>query len=220
MECTVSATGEKVCESAFDQNGEKNGSMTDNINWEDDMEEEEYDDDAADDDDDFEEDIEDENCKDNHELCSFWSSLDECSKNPNYMLVNCAKSCNSCPKTMVKGFTSEQSSEVDSLLAANAKYGEKQEVGDRDREKTMFVIRKTVDYMQNYVHAENPTHQLSKAIINECRNHDHRCSYWAALGECEANPSYMVTKCAPACLSCHKIDFNNRYAIFCLPFPF
>lgn len=35
-------------------------------------------------------------CEDNHELCGFWSKRNECSKNPNWMLVNCKKSCNQC----------------------------------------------------------------------------------------------------------------------------
>jgi glutathione peroxidase len=30
---------------------------------------------------------------DQNEQCSYWASVGECDKNPNYMLVNCAKSC-------------------------------------------------------------------------------------------------------------------------------
>lgn len=31
---------------------------------------------------------------DNHDSCSYWASIGECSKNPGYMLENCKKSCN------------------------------------------------------------------------------------------------------------------------------
>uniref|UniRef100_A0A914RH22 ShKT domain-containing protein n=1 Tax=Parascaris equorum TaxID=6256 RepID=A0A914RH22_PAREQ len=32
-------------------------------------------------------------CCDEHHLCRFWTRIGECSKNPNWMLPNCAKSC-------------------------------------------------------------------------------------------------------------------------------
>lgn len=153
---------------------------------------------------------EDESCVDTHELCAFWASVDECTKNPNYMLKSCPKSCNSCPNTMVDGLTLEQVEEKDQLLAGIAKYGEPQEVEKSSQDKTMFVIRKSLDYMENFIHAEKPTHNLSEEVINACRNAESRCSYWATSGECDNNPSYMVTKCAPACLSCHKIDYDTR----------
>lgn len=35
-------------------------------------------------------------CEDNHRFCSYWSRRGECSKNPNWMLANCKKSCNQC----------------------------------------------------------------------------------------------------------------------------
>lgn len=31
--------------------------------------------------------------KDNHKDCQFWASIGECTKNPSYMLTNCAPSC-------------------------------------------------------------------------------------------------------------------------------
>jgi len=34
-----------------------------------------------------------------HELCTFWAALtDECAKNPDYMLVDCAAACMSCDR--------------------------------------------------------------------------------------------------------------------------
>jgi hypothetical protein len=37
-------------------------------------------------------------CIDNNQWCSDWASKGECKNNPDYMLYNCAKSCNSCDK--------------------------------------------------------------------------------------------------------------------------
>ena len=41
------------------------------------------------------------NCVDMDEHCEAWSGLGECEKNPEYMLVNCAKACRVC-ETMSK----------------------------------------------------------------------------------------------------------------------
>lgn len=200
QECSVSASGEKVCTNR--EVKENNGSMYFEGEDEDDYDDGEEKRDGDD----------EEECVDTHENCSFWASIGECSKNPNYMLKGCAKSCNSCPKKMAGGLTADQNQESAVLLAEIEKYGEPQEVGTvaEQAARTMFVIRKTVDYMKNFIHSEKPTHELSKETLDACLNNDSRCSYWVSLGECEANPSYMVTKCAPACLSCHKIDYKIR----------
>ena len=207
MQCSVSSTGEKVCETknSLDQNEDTNGSSIDNANWDDALDES---DDF--DDDDFEDEV-DESCKDTHELCSSWASLGECTKNPDYMLKGCPKSCNSCPDVLMNGLTQEQQQEKGSILSTIAEYGEQQEVDGDKQHETMFVIKKTIDYMKNFIYAEHPTHQLSEDVIKVCRNDYTLCSFWAAFGECENNAGFMVTKCAPVCLSCHKINYNERY---------
>ena len=35
-------------------------------------------------------------CEDKNQFCSYWAAVGECSKNSNYMLPNCAKSCEQC----------------------------------------------------------------------------------------------------------------------------
>jgi prolyl 4-hydroxylase len=35
-------------------------------------------------------------CKFDNELCTYWSAIGECDKNPNYMRHNCAPSCKTC----------------------------------------------------------------------------------------------------------------------------
>uniref|UniRef100_A0A915JI06 ShKT domain-containing protein n=1 Tax=Romanomermis culicivorax TaxID=13658 RepID=A0A915JI06_ROMCU len=45
-------------------------------------------------------------CCDRHELCKFWSTINECVNNEQWMNINCQVSCNACfspaPKTPVK----------------------------------------------------------------------------------------------------------------------
>lgn len=79
-----------------------------------------------------------------------------------------------------------------------------------DSAKTFEVIKKTVRYMENDIHGPNPTHEISKEVLEECTNREELCAFWAAIGECEANKAYMKTKCAPSCQTCDLIDINAR----------
>ncbi|GMH59472.1 hypothetical protein TL16_g02834 [Triparma laevis f. inornata] len=50
-------------------------------------------------------------------------------------------------------------------------------------------------------------------LKQNCVNQHKSCVFWASLGECSANPSYMHVSCAPACLTCPKIRFEHRCPI-------
>jgi len=123
---------------------------------------------------------EEDSCKDSHELCPHWARMQECDKNPKYMLRNCHKSCNFCSK-----------------LQALHPY---------EREKTMKVIEESGLYYYNEVLEKS---EYAK-VRRHCQNRDAQCSYWAALGECEANPTYMTMHCALACKTCLKLDVAQR----------
>jgi hypothetical protein len=51
-----------------------------------------------------------------------------------------------------------------------------------DSPKTMEVIRKTVEYMENDIYGPSATHSLSETILAECTNQEDLCAYWAAIG--------------------------------------
>ena len=52
-----------------------------------------------------------------------------------------------------------------------------------------------------------------KYLAPRCKNRHVECTYWAHLGECDANPQYMLTNCAPVCNTCHLLDFKRRCPI-------
>ena len=259
MECSITATGEKDCTKI--QGRANTAATTTNANASNASEstttdaataansalEDEYDGngDMYDDDEDMyddDDDDDDKECIDKHEHCSFWASLNECTKNPTYMLSSCMKSCNNCNHNNNNNNglllnaeiqKQKQQDEKTMLLSQVQQYGVAQQVitsstttatatpqQQEQDEKTFLTIRKTVDYMKNYVYAEEngiqKTHVLNQETMDACRNNEALCSFWASLGECEANPAYMVTKCAPACLSCHKIDYSMRYVVYSL----
>ena len=151
-------------------------------------------------------------CNDGHELCGFWAGSGECQKNPKYMLENCRKSCNTCPDAKVlRGQSPVQHAENQKLLKLVERYGEPQTVDDPNlSDLTYLVIRQTIDYFENFIHAADSTHTIPEDVIKECTNKHKLCAFWAAEGECDKNPSYMTTKCAPSCRTCANIDFNYR----------
>merc|ERR1712157_95453 len=58
---------------------------------------------------------------------------------------------------------------------------------------------------------ENLGDSISKEIRDTCRNKEALCAFWAAIGECEANPGYMKVSCAPSCHTCEMIDLDKLF---------
>lgn len=56
---------------------------------------------------------------------------------------------------------------------------------------------------------ENP----DDPIYQNCENKDASCVFWASLGECEKNPTYMKKECAPACRTCDHLSMAHRCPI-------
>lgn len=199
-DCVISDDGSVVC--AGTQFDETNTAVSDAVD-------DDYDgNDVDDDDDDYDDDvfdpddfdsvaatnpIHDTNCLNDHENCDFWASKGECVNNPNYMLKGCRKACNSCAGGRLRSNDKAQLDEKDRILKEVEAFGVEQTVDGSESPKTMLVVRQTVDYMKNYIHAENPTHRLSADIISACTNNEKLCAFWAAIGECENNAGFMVS---------------------------
>lgn len=66
-------------------------------------------------------------------------------------------------------------------------YGEAQAAADA---KTMEWIAKADKYMHERVSQEKEFERVK----NTCQNQHKQCSFWAAIGECEANPKYMKVR--------------------------
>jgi ShK domain-like len=75
------------------------------------------------------------NCVDQHESCAFWASVDECTKNPGYMLSSCALSCRSCVNSTIADETTL--------------YGERQLINTNP--EFMETFQKMHDYMMHTV---------------------------------------------------------------------
>ena len=106
--------------------------------------------------------MEEKECIDTDERCTYWASAGECTNNPNYMHIYCPISCDTCPEPF------EATSEEGWLIREVTKYGKPQNVEGKDAKATLEVIQKTVDYMKNVVLMGEI--DLDEAIVGECTN--------------------------------------------------
>ena len=42
------------------------------------------------------------------------------------------------------------------------------------------------------------------AAAPECLDHNSQCPYWAAIGECQSNPGFMLNNCPVTCKMCQS----------------
>lgn len=136
------------------------------------------------------EDEDDEDCTDDNDSCSGWASTGECKANPGYMLKSCRKSCLVCGKI-----------DIDMGIEQLIGEGWKESIEDR--------LQKAHDYMMKD-YGRDPTRV---GILTLCKNKHPNCAKWAIQGECENNPKYMTTNCAPVCHSCDQLTLAARCPI-------
>merc|ERR1712038_1938041 len=89
-----------------------------------------------------------------------------------------------------------------------AEYGKPQSLNENleNYNELVEVIEKMEKYMTEEI-AGNP--DLSY-LSSRCKNRHADCAFWSLLGECDENPGYMLTNCAPVCNTCHLLDFSVR----------
>ena len=110
--------------------------------------------------------------------CPNWAKRGECTNNPQYMLIHCRKSCDSC---------------IDLHMGVVQMAPD-----DHLREQ---VLRRLID-TQEYMHRQA---EISVRVLTKCVNKHDLCTHWSVQGECETNAGFMHTECAPACQTCDKI---------------
>jgi prolyl 4-hydroxylase len=71
-------------------------------------------------------------------------------------------------------------------------------------------VHRVDDYMYHQVYADAAVDGFSMTDRLACKNRHEQCTYWAHGGECQVNPEYMKLSCAPACFSCHELEFQRR----------
>lgn len=141
-------------------------------------------------------------CMNRHELCTFWATAGECT-NSDFMTNECAPACFACDQLITD--TPFDTAEEDLSLM----YGEPQEIDGIEAASTIRRLHQVDAYMRETVFKE----EKYAKVRNNCINRHSQCTFWASIGECEANFAYMQTNCSPACMSCDKLIFEDRCPI-------
>ncbi|KAL7548827.1 hypothetical protein ACHAWF_012087 [Thalassiosira exigua] len=134
-------------------------------------------------------------CTDLHPKCKMWATGGECGFNPTFMLEECERSCVVC-------------------FEDTNQFGVHQTLPPEDNEHyeaTKDIIDESIKYMRSMWSPSAETNRVNY----KCRNTDADCSYWA-IEECEGegdNAEWMRENCAPACQTCHLLDFQLRCPI-------
>jgi len=137
------------------------------------------------------EEINDEDCVDENELCPDWAKSDECRYNPSFMLKSCRRSCNFCDYEEY--------------------FGQPQRIPAHRSREVSEIVRLSRVYMTQV--RNDPEYQ---SVLGECHNINERCSEWALDDGCDDNPSFMKQSCSAACRSC---DYVLSMKSSCAPDP-
>eukprot|EP00804_Cyclotella_cryptica_P017815 CCRYP_001224-RC/>CCRYP_001224-RC protein AED:0.17 eAED:0.17 QI:97/1/1/1/1/1/4/304/518 len=129
-------------------------------------------------------------CMDDHYQCLEWAGMGECDANPGYMLRKCKRACLVC-------------------YEGTNQFGVEQRIPRESHiENIVSYIDRSIEYMKRVWREK----EFSR-VRHKCRNQHEDCTYWASLGECDANPKYMQLNCAPACQTCDLLDIKHRCPI-------
>jgi hypothetical protein len=123
--------------------------------------------------------VDDPACKDEDPGCPDWAADNQCSANPDFMMVSCRKSCNKCGGDA--SATASDSTSLANSLLSNA----------------MSSSATTSDTSS------------SSSVSVDCKDDDPGCAGWAADNQCTANPDFMLMTCKKSCNSCDQKDSTS-----------
>jgi prolyl 4-hydroxylase len=169
-------------------------------------------------------------CSDLSESCTERSQDNGCIKEFANMRNDCQTTCLLCSRSHDRNQSSSIRSDREPL--ARIYNAQPQVILETDNVETVRnYTRRMDDYMYHDVYSSstsstnnNTAEQLDYSMqerIN-CKNQHELCTHWASRGggkgkdddesesECTLRPAYMRIHCAPACFSCHELDYNKR----------
>lgn len=152
------------------------------------------------------------NARTDTKKCFDWSRIGECDANPDYMLTHCRRSCKQCPdqaEELAEIIAEKKKKErvwTQNELTVGADMGKPQVLEDMSfrvsEEESSARIGASREHLQNS--------DFDDDLLEICKNKHESCTAWAIAGECDKNANYMVTNCAPACMTCDKLTIESR----------
>ncbi|XP_060074104.1 zinc metalloproteinase nas-15-like isoform X2 [Ylistrum balloti] len=152
-------------------------------------------------------------CRDRHNTreCLKWASSGECSRNPDWMVPNCRKSCSRCEDGSCKNLYDDRKCQVwarDGECMKNPSW-------------MPVNCKKACGRCDGSTRDDNEAEEDNDDWGNDdvdtddgCSNYhnDNDCETWSKNGHCEINPGYMKTHCKRSCGVCASTreDDGNR----------
>jgi len=111
-------------------------------------------------------------CANKADSCCGWAEIGQCDSNPFWMRINCAAACGTC------GATLYNAGEVQSKPGSGCK-------GNSGPSGPII-----------------PPPKGPPFGTPDCPDQHELCNYWASIGDCEKNPTWMRPNCQKACKAC------------------
>lgn len=140
-------------------------------------------------------------CADVNVNCLYWAKAGHCEKQPNYMLINCKKSCQNCaapppppttPTTPAPTTTPKPKAKCDKPY---------ENMWNPDCKKAAMQLSRFA-----YQVVGDPTGAPEPPTLAPtqppCTDINANCATWAKAGECDKRPEYMMVNCKKSCNNC------------------
>merc|ERR1719356_308771 len=82
------------------------------------------------------------------------------------------------------------------------RYGVKQTIdGSGEENRKMIEVARNMDqYLSKWLVTNK-----EESLREKCQNKHDKCVFWASIGECRKNPTYMINDCMLACQACDTL---------------
>ena len=146
----------------------------------------------------------DPNCVDSDIYCIDWADVGDCETDPEWMEVNCQKSCGLCNNPYITGDYDPNCFDSELYCVDWAEAGD----CDIDPEWMHLNCRGSCGLCNN-TDLDLPTVPPVYVYEPDCEDSDPLCPSWAIEGGCYFNPAWMLPNCAYSCNSCDYIDSDD-----------
>ncbi|XP_028514125.1 zinc metalloproteinase nas-13 isoform X1 [Exaiptasia diaphana] len=135
-------------------------------------------------------------CKNNDgdEACQYWAEKGFCITRKDFMLTDCAKSCNTCS-------TDEHYRPSLQPHATVVSYATSVRIGIVERERRT----RRRDSKRK---ARKEVREVYRKRLRLCVDKKRECAYWSSRGFCEARPDLMLRQCRKSCEKCYPDPSN------------
>ncbi len=144
-------------------------------------------------------------CVDTHPKCRKWVKEYTCNSFPNFLMANCRRSCETCDRRGDRQFLQRSMRLCADFLPENQGCQSLRKSGMCDTKwlQMSLACRATCRSGPCHDFSNIQVIALTAPLQAVCIDTSPRCFVWSLLGQCHANPKYMLEACKKSCGTCH-----------------